>query len=372
MTKPVPAEPKIYHIVHYDRLQSIVADGYLRCDAEIADSGAPGTTIGMKTIKERRLSRLVLNSCPDLCVGDCVPFYFCPRSVMLYVIHRGDHIELEYRGGQEPIIHLEADFHQVVDWAKNDERRWAFTASNAGAYTFEDYADIADLEKVNWHAVQARDWEDCRDDKQAEFLIERSFPWELVSRMGVRSQQVCEQVIALMQKSSHRPSVEVKPDWYYDDVPAKSGRVQSPVDPLLACDPPAGVDTNSYSIGGRITKIFPLREEWDTIVTWGQLEHTQHTPAAMRQHGSTRPPVTVHWKAGDEAAYVLDVVGQGSYVILHGRLTAYHGKYKVLDQLHVKHLEVLRAADATAWVEYQAEVEGDSEVGSGTDETVDA
>ena len=281
---------------------------------------------------------------------------------MLYVIHRGDHDELEYRGGQEPIIHLEADLHQAVEWADAAKRCWAFTASNAGSSYFKDYADLADLDKLDWHAVQARDWEDCRDGKQAEFLVERSFPWELVSRIGVRSQQVCEQVEALLQKSSHRPSVEVKQDWYYDDVPAKPGRVQSPIDPLPACDSPVGADTNSFSIGGRIIEISYLEEERDMVVNSGKLEHTQHTPAAMSQRGRTRPPVTVHWNAGGEFAYVLDLAGCGSYVILHGRMTARQGKYKVLDSLRVERVEVLRAADTDAWVAYQAEVEGDSDV----------
>ncbi len=368
MTMPVPAEPKIYHIAHYDRLPSIVADGFLWCGAEIAERGAPGTTIGMKAIKERRLNKPILKSHPDLYVGDCVPFYFCPRSVMLYVIHRGDHNELEYRGGQEPVIHLESDFYQVVDWAKNNKRRWAFTTSNAGSSYFKDYADLADLDKVDWHAVQARDWEDCRDYKQAEFLVEQSLPWELVSRIGVRSQQVCEQVEALMQKSSHRLSVEVKPDWYYDDVPAKPGRAQFPVGPLPACDAPAGADTNSFSIGGRITEISNLKDVWEMAVNSGRLEHTRHTPTGKSQRGWTHPPVTVYWRAGQECAYKLDVIGRGSYVILHGRMTANQGKYKVLESLDVERVEVLRAVNSTAWAEYQAEVEDDSEGGSVNDE----
>ena len=31
----VPPRPKIYHIVHVDRLESIIADGYLWSDAEV-------------------------------------------------------------------------------------------------------------------------------------------------------------------------------------------------------------------------------------------------------------------------------------------------------------------------------------------------
>lgn len=49
-------------------------------------------------IKERR-RQLRLTSHRDLRVGECVPFYFCPRSVMLYVIRHANHPKLTYRGG---------------------------------------------------------------------------------------------------------------------------------------------------------------------------------------------------------------------------------------------------------------------------------
>lgn len=66
----IAASKKIYHVVHGDRLASIAADGFLWCD-----------------------------------VGDCVPFYFCPRSVMLYVIRKGVHQGLACQDGQKPSDH---------------------------------------------------------------------------------------------------------------------------------------------------------------------------------------------------------------------------------------------------------------------------
>ena len=215
MATSVPTNPKIYHIVHVDRLESIVDDCFLWCDAQVARCGAPGTTIGMNTIKERRLNELTLSSHPDLYVGHCVPFYFCPRSVMLYVIHKSDHPELTYRDGQGPIIHLEADMHEVVAWAERHSQRWAFTSSNAGSRFFDDYSDLADLDKLDWNAVQAHYWSESKESKQAEFLIERSFPWELVSRIGVRTQHIRNLVQAAMERSTHRPCVEIIPNWYY-------------------------------------------------------------------------------------------------------------------------------------------------------------
>ena len=35
----VPAQPKLYHIVHVDRLRSIVADGRLCCDRALPSPG---------------------------------------------------------------------------------------------------------------------------------------------------------------------------------------------------------------------------------------------------------------------------------------------------------------------------------------------
>ena len=174
-----------------------------------------GTTIGIGSIKQRRLAS-ALGSHPDLRVGECVPFYFCPRSVMLYVIHMGNSPELAYRGGQEPIIHLEADLRQTVAWAGASKQRWAFTSSNAGSYYFEDYSDLGRLNMLDWEAIQATEWSGSRKGpKQAEFLVERSFPWNLISRIGVHSHKIGESVLQTVQASSHRPSVEIKPGWYY-------------------------------------------------------------------------------------------------------------------------------------------------------------
>ena len=106
MTTPVPEHPKIYHIVHVDKFETIVRDGYLYSDSTMAQRQS-GSVIGIDKIKNRRLT-LPVSCHPDTNVGDYVPFYFCPRSIMLYVIYCANHPDLAYHGGQKPIIHLEA------------------------------------------------------------------------------------------------------------------------------------------------------------------------------------------------------------------------------------------------------------------------
>lgn len=134
---------------------------------------------------------------------------------MLYVIHMGNHPELTYRGGQSLLIHLEADLRRTVAWADARERRWAFTTGNAAARLTEDYSDLRFLENVDWPAVQATNWAGIQDRKQAEYLLEYSFPWDLVERIGVHSRQAYNAAVRAVRSVAHQPPVEVRPEWYY-------------------------------------------------------------------------------------------------------------------------------------------------------------
>ena len=49
--------------------------------------------------------------------------------------------------------------------------------------------------------------------KQAEFLIERRFPWKLITRIGVCTRQTHRQVASFLD--SAMPPVRVMRAWYY-------------------------------------------------------------------------------------------------------------------------------------------------------------
>lgn len=211
-----PTRPLLYHITHVDNLAPILQAGGLWSDARMVACGGPPTSIGMGSIKQRRLM-LPVKCHPVDKVGDYVPFYFCPRSIMLYVIHCGNRPELRYSGGQEYILHLEADLLDSVAWANRQRSRWAFSLSNAGAYYAEFRGVLANLNEVDWEAVRSADFRDPRikEGKQAEFLMHDFFPWDLVHRIGVRSNSVRQHVLHVLSGSPHQPLVEVIPDWYY-------------------------------------------------------------------------------------------------------------------------------------------------------------
>jgi hypothetical protein len=211
-----PAKPRIYHITHVENLPAIVDGGGLVSDATMVKRGGPTAGIGMQGIKGRRLT-LPVTCHPGDHVGDFVPFYFCPRSIMLYVIHRANNADLAYRGGQGPIVHLEADLNSVVAWASQEGRRWAFSLSNAGAFYAEFRASLNELDQVDWNAVASTDFRraSVKEGKQAEFLLHGDFPWSLVSQIGVASQDVATQTRTAIQRSAHQPSISVQPTWYF-------------------------------------------------------------------------------------------------------------------------------------------------------------
>jgi len=212
-----PAHPRIYHITHVDNLARIVQEEALWSDAVMVAHGGPPMAIGMSGIKLRRLEHLRVACHPDTFVGEYVPFYFCPRSIMLYLLHMGNAPGLTYRGGQEPIVHLEGDLEQSVAWADSVPRRWAFTLSNAGAYYTEFRNSLDDLDDIDWEAVANRDFSsrEVKEGKQAEFLMHETFPLSLVTSIGVYSDDVARQVVAILDESACTPPVNVRRDWYY-------------------------------------------------------------------------------------------------------------------------------------------------------------
>jgi ssDNA thymidine ADP-ribosyltransferase, DarT len=210
---PIPDQPKIYHIVHVDNLASIVKDGVLWPDSIMVNrQGAK--VIGNSEIKADRLV-LPVDCHPGTFVGEFVPFYLCPRSVMLYVISRGNHPNVSFRDGQGPVIHLVSDMKEVVDWASAEKRNWAFTDINAANRAADFYKSLNDLDRLNWEAINANNWRSCRDHKMAEFLVHQAFPWHLVSEIGVHSEKIGARANLAFGSSRHRPPVVVRPNWYY-------------------------------------------------------------------------------------------------------------------------------------------------------------
>ncbi|WP_449417958.1 type II toxin-antitoxin system toxin DNA ADP-ribosyl transferase DarT [Phormidium nigroviride] len=206
----------IYHITHINNLESIVkADGLLACNA-MYEAEAEYTNIAYESIQYRRATTRVPCSAGGV-LHDYVPFYFAPRSPMLYAISMGN-VE-GYSEGQTPIIYLVSEAEKIAD----SNLHFAFTDGHP-IINFTDFFDNLDYlnEAIDWEVMNARYWYDTDEHpdrkrkRQAEFLVYNFFPWQLVTEIGVKNYQIKTEVDKILEKNTtHQPPVKTRTAWYY-------------------------------------------------------------------------------------------------------------------------------------------------------------
>ncbi len=208
--------PRIFHIVHYRMLESIVQHDGLWCDKERRRRVKNHINIGHQNIKERR-ERWPIPVAPGGVLADYVPFYFAPRSPMLFVIHRGG-VE-GFTDGQNPIVHLVAETDQVAQRGLTT----VFTDRHAAVALARYSGDLRLLEeRIDWQVMDARIWRNTVDDpdrkerRQAEFLVHRFLPWDLIREIGVRTRTVEAAVNSILHQTDNPPTVNLRPNWYYN------------------------------------------------------------------------------------------------------------------------------------------------------------
>jgi hypothetical protein len=202
-----PENVLIYHITDVANLPGILAENGLHSDVAMVRRNP--TVIGYTHIKERRMKQIRVACCGGRFVGEFVPFYFCPRSPMLYVINRGN--TGRQPGCQQSIVHLVS----TVGVGTGLSRPWAISDGNAGASYPSFFADIKALNGLDWTAIRATDWRGKTTQKMAEFLVADFFPWTGIHAVGCCNSAIANEVQNLLNHQSHRPAVSVETAWYY-------------------------------------------------------------------------------------------------------------------------------------------------------------
>jgi hypothetical protein len=186
----------VLHFTHLDNLPSIAAAGGLACDWQ-ARQGPMRTEVGDTSIKEARRRRLVTVE-PGGTVGDYVPFYFAPRSPMMFRIACDcrDAIQGRYQGGDRPLIHLAARVGTVVD----SGLLWVATDGNARATITHFSTDLTEIgQMIDWELMRQRMWNSTPDDpdrerrRAAELLVLGQAPLSLFHEVAAYSDHYADQ-----------------------------------------------------------------------------------------------------------------------------------------------------------------------------------
>lgn len=132
----------IYHFTHAKNLDEILNAGQLHCKAKLP-TGIQLVNVSHQNLQEKRRNKPV-GCYPGGILHDYVPFYFAPRSPMMYVISKGG--VAGYNSNTTPLIYLVSSVERVQE-ARLD---FAFTDGHPIMALSRFYNDPVDLSKVDW------------------------------------------------------------------------------------------------------------------------------------------------------------------------------------------------------------------------------
>jgi len=203
--------PPIYHFTHGRNLEAIAVAGELRASA----TAETAVDIADAKIKDSRKNRAV--GCgPGGTVGDYVPFYFAPRSPMLFRIQQGG-VE-----GVEPSPAGLVYFATTTERLDAAAVAWVFTDGNAAAAVTQFFDAPALLaNKVDWPLMAATYWNNTTEDgdrvrrRGAECLVHQALPLDAIDEIGVYNDAARMRAGEILAAAGIDLPVAVRPNWYF-------------------------------------------------------------------------------------------------------------------------------------------------------------
>ncbi|WP_297004830.1 DUF4433 domain-containing protein, partial [uncultured Corynebacterium sp.] len=163
---------QVLHFTHVDHLPSLIRHGLL-ADSVVQGNGFLTNEVGNRQIKDGRRTRRVPIATGGV-VADYVPFYFAPRSPMMFSISKGN--VPSYTGGTHRLIYLQSSLerlheldHSVILTDRNARKAVA-------AFRQFNPSDPVDDGFIDWPLMSARYWSqtveqpDRRERRMAEAL----------------------------------------------------------------------------------------------------------------------------------------------------------------------------------------------------------
>lgn len=208
-----PQLARIFRIVHISNVPWILDYGRLHCQNS-ADRDPNYVNIGNTSLIDKRRSRHVPIP-PGGTLGDYVPFYFTPFSIMLYNIKTG-YGGITPRDNKE-IVMFVSSIHRLEELGVP----FLFTNQHAYAVDTEFYNDLQHLDEIDWPLLQRRDFKTDDNDPgkqlryQAEALIHRYLPLQAVLGIACVNDAVRTSLESLLEQRGVELTVRSTPTWYF-------------------------------------------------------------------------------------------------------------------------------------------------------------
>ncbi len=207
-----PEKARVFRIIHRANLAWVLDHG-LHC-GNSATRAAQWISIGNQELISTR-ARWPVPVPPGGRLNDYVPFYFTPFSVMMRNINTGWNGVAQYPN--QEILILVSNLHKLSAMGLS----FVLTDSHANNSLANYYNSLADLNRVDWKLLQARDFKRDPEDPgkfgryQAEALVHQHVPIEgLTGIVSYTDGAKMEVEQALAQRNLHLQLV-TRTGWYF-------------------------------------------------------------------------------------------------------------------------------------------------------------
>lgn len=207
-----PDKALIWRILHRANLPWVLQHG-LQCGNNPARCPT-WVSIGNAELIAKRAARPVPVP-PGGTLGDYVPFYFTPFSVMLRNIQTG--WSSVNKVANEDIMILVSSLHRVSELGLP----FLFTDSHAYSGLASFHADLINLDRIDWPLLQRRDFRRDPEDPgkleryQAEALIHRHVPLQALLGIVCHTDVARSGIERKMQAVGVTLPVHTRPNWYF-------------------------------------------------------------------------------------------------------------------------------------------------------------
>ncbi len=207
-----PEAAHIFRVTHADNISWILQHGLHCKTSELDDPNF--VPIGSLELIHKRTNRRVPIA-PGGVLGDYVPFYITPWSVMMLNIKTGRNGVIK-RANRDIAI-LVSSLHKI------DEMGLRYVFTNGHAYMQEsDFFDgLSDLDKIDWGLLRKRDFKNDPEDPgklgryQAEALVHGQVPVEALAGIACYDIRTQGSIKNQMEKLGLVIPVKVISDWYF-------------------------------------------------------------------------------------------------------------------------------------------------------------
>ncbi|PIC58307.1 hypothetical protein CSV80_05775 [Sporosarcina sp. P12(2017)] len=205
----VASNQLLYHMTHITNLPSILKCGGLQSHAVMQMNQLKHQDIANQDVQARR-DRIKIPVGKGGTLHDYVPFYFAPRSPMLYYLHK-QHLQ------QEDVVYFMTSIASIQVHALD----FVFTDAHAIRRLTKFFTDPIHLNQIDWKVMTSDYWHDIDEDmsrkarRQAEFLIHEAVPLSACLGFAVFNERAKEKLEKMLQDAGSTLSVAVRRHFYY-------------------------------------------------------------------------------------------------------------------------------------------------------------